>query len=256
VVFVCTPNHLHLKYALLAAKAGCHLFVEKPLAHRLTGINQLIKICQKKNLIHFVGCNLRFHPALQFIKNYLAKNKLGKIYRIENHFGHYLPFWRPKLDYRKNYAAKISMGGGIILDDIHEFDLLFWLNNFQPVLKATLNYLKSSDLEIETEDNCLATFQFSNQVLGLVVCDYLQKRYSRSCKIVGQKGNLTWDFWQNIVWLENEKGRTALLKIKNFDFNQTYLAEIKYFFTCLANKKPTFNNFKTAFSVLKYCVKH
>jgi len=255
VAFICAPNHLHIKYALMAAKAGCHLFIEKPLSHNFKDINKLARICEKKESIVLVGCNMRFHPCLRFIKNYLNKGRLGKIYNISHEFGYYLPFWRVGQDYTKNYAAKKSTGGGIILDDIHEFDLLFWLSSFFKPVKSKFFYGKISNLKIETEDFCLAYFRFKNNLIGTVKCDYLQKSYTRNCKIVGEKGNLEWDFKHNVVWLKDEKTAKKLFAIKKFNFNQTYLNEVKYFFSQIDKKQKTFNDIKTAFAVLKYCIK-
>jgi len=255
VVFVCSPNNLHIKHALMAAKAGCHLFIEKPLSHSLNNVEKLKKICGQKKLINMVACNMRFHPCLQFIKNYLEKNRLGKIYSIYHEFGYYLPYWRPGTDYKKNYAARKAEGGGIILDDIHEFDLLFWLNDFSKVKDSQFIFNKASDLEIETEDNCIASFKFNNKALGSVMCDYLQQYYSRSCKIIGEKGNLEWDWNENIVWLRNKAKNKKLFRIKNYDLNQMYIDEIKYFLNCIDKKHKIFNDIKTAQAVLKYCVK-
>lgn len=254
VVFVCNPNYLHIKSALLAARAGCHLFIEKPLSHSLAGVDKLIKICEQRKLVNLVACNMRFHPGLKFIKNYLAKKKLGKVYRIQHECGYNLAYWRPGTDYRKNYAAKKSMGGGIILDDIHEFDLLFWLNNFEPAEESSFVYNKASDLQIETEDNCLAGFKFKNKVLGAVSCDYLQQKYSRNCKVVGEKGSLAWDWQENVVWLHTKDKSKKMLVIKNYDLNQMYVEEMKYFFKCLDRKQKTFNDIKIARQVLKHCV--
>jgi len=254
IALICNPNNLHLPAAIKCAQAGCHLFIEKPLSHNLAGISQLIKICRKKKLITMVGCNMRFHPSLSFIKKYLEQKRLGKIYGIAHEFGYFLPYWRPGQDYRKNYAARRSTGGGIILDDMHEFDLLFWLNNFQPVDEVNFIFNNSGALQIATEDNCLASFQFKNKVLGLVKCDYLQQAYSRKCKIVGAKGNLDWDFKENIVWLKTQDKNKNIFEIKNFNFNQVYINEVKYFLNCVKNNEPTFNDIKTAATVLKYCV--
>lgn len=255
IAFICNPNNKHIKTAIQCAKTGCHLFIEKPLSHNLRGVKELEDMCRKRELITMVGCNMRFHPCLKFIKHYLGQKKLGRVYGIYHEFGYYLPYWRPGQDYRKNYAAKRSSGGGIILDDIHEFDLLFWLNNFSPFLEKKFIFNKAGDLEIETEDNCIATFKFTNKVLGSVRCDYLQQYYSRGCKVVGQRGNLVWDFNENIVWLKNKVGEKKLLVLKNFDFNQIYLEEVKYFMRCVKDKQPSFNNLALATEVLKYCLK-
>lgn len=254
VAFICSPNNLHIKHALICAKAGCHIFIEKPLSHNLKGIKQLERICNQKKLINLVACNKRFYPGLQFIKKYITEKKLGKIYSIHHETAYYLPYWRPRRDYRKNYAAKKATGGGIILDGSHEFDLLFWLNNFSSVRESKFIFNRVGNLEIETEDNCLAIFKFTNQVLGSVRCDYLQRVYAGNCKIVGAQGNLTWDFNKQIVWRHSQSGKKKLFEAKNYDLNQMYLEEIKYFFECLGKKSPTFNNIKTAALVLKYCV--
>jgi predicted dehydrogenase len=254
VAFICNPSHKHVEAALKCAEAGLHLFIEKPLSYNLKGIAKLEALCRKKRLINMVACNMRFHSALQFAKRYIALGKLGKIYSISHEFGHFLPYWRPGTDYRKNYAAHKKMGGGIVLDDIHEFDLLFWLNDFSLVLKSHLLQSKSSDLEIDTSDQAKAMFLFKNNVFGSVSCDYLSRSYHRQCFIVGEKGNLSWDWNENIVWLENEKGRRKLLAIKRYDLNKMYLEEVKYFLGSVAKRKKTFNDIGKAKTVLSYLV--
>ncbi len=252
--FICNPNNLHVKTATDCAKAGCHLFIEKPLSHNMRGIDELHKLCRGKKLVTLLGCNMRFHPCLKFIKSYLEQNRLGKIYGIHHEAGYYLPYWRPNQDYRKNYAANKKTGGGIILDGIHEFDLLFWLNGFEKVLESKFVFGKAGDLKIETEDSCIAAFKFKNKVFGSVRCDYLQQNYSRNCKVIGAKGNLEWDFNENIVWLREKNKSKKLFEVKNYNLNQMYIDEVKYFFTCLKKKQATFNNIKIAAEILKYCV--
>lgn len=254
VAFICNPTNLHIKTALACANAGCHLFIEKPLAHNLKNIETLIKSCKEKKLINLVACNMRFNPCLKYIEQYLSKGKLGKVYSINHEFGYYLPYWRPGQDYRKNYAAKKSTGGGIILDDIHEFDLLFWLNDYKGVIDSKLICGKLSDLKIETEDICLAVFKFKNKVFGSVRSDYLQQAYSRGCKITGAKGNLLWNFKENIVHLETKEKAIKLFGSKQHPVKQMYVDELKYFFSCVEKNKPTFNDAAKAYELLKYCL--
>jgi predicted dehydrogenase len=254
VAFVCSPNNLHINHAIMCARAGCHVFIEKPLSHNLKDIGKLIDILKRNKTINMVACNMRFHPCLNFIKNYLDKGEMGKIFSIKHEFGYYLPDWRPAGDYTKGYAAKKATGGGIILDDIHEFDLLFWLNNFEKVEKSKFIFEKASDLEIQTEDICLASFKFKNKILGLASCDYLQRKYSRSCKIVGERGNLKWDFNENIVRFESKEGDKKLFEAADYKINQMYIDEVKYFFECLKKNRQTFNGVQAAFGLLKYCV--
>lgn len=254
VVFVCSPNHMHMASAISAGKAGCHLFIEKPLAHKMREARQLSELCEKQKLVTLVGCNLRFHPCLSFIKTYLEQKRLGAVYGIHHEAGYYLPFWRKGTDYRQNYGARKATGGGIILDGIHEFDLLFWLNDFAPVKESKFLFGKSGKLDIDTEDNSIASFIFQNGVLGSVRSDYLQQRYNRNCKVVGEKGNLFWDFTENIVWFETDGKRKKLFEAKGYDINDMYRDEIAYFLRCVAQKKPTHNEVGRALTVFRYCI--
>ncbi|MDX9893234.1 MAG: Gfo/Idh/MocA family oxidoreductase [Patescibacteria group bacterium] len=246
VVFICTPDNLHIKYALMAAQAGCHLFIEKPLSDSLKNVKKLRSIIKQKKLISFVACNMRFHPCLIKMKEMVNRGSLGKIYSIRNEFGHYLPAWRPGEDYQSIYKS------GIILNDMHEFDLLFWLNNFKSVKSKTRISGNVSNLRGVGEDQAVVSFEFNNKVFGTVHCDYLQKKYSRSCKIVGEKGNLNWNFDDNIVWLENEKGRKMMAHYKSYKINESYLREIKYFMGCVINNTKTSNDVIRATAILEH----
>ncbi len=140
IAFICNPTSLHVETALKCAESGCHLFIEKPLSNSQKNIEKLIKLCRRKKLITMIACNLRFEPCLKKIKNLMDSNYLGKIYAIYLEYGRYLPYQRQGRDYRKIYASQKKMGGGIILDDIHDFDLLFWLNNFEKI--SQISYIK------------------------------------------------------------------------------------------------------------------
>jgi predicted dehydrogenase len=254
IAFICSPTHLHVTHALAAVKAGCHIFVEKPLSHNMKDVPSLIRLAQKKGAVTMVGCNMRFHPCVEYIKKLIDRKKIGKVYSINIEYGQYLPYWRPHQDYRMGYAAKKSTGGGVIFDEMHEFDLLFWLNSNAPVSRSEFIFDKVSPLEIQTEDICLATFKFTNRVLGLVHVDYLQQSYSRTIKIIGEKGNLEWDFNENIVWLKTRQKKKELFRTKRYNVNQMFKDEITYFLDSVKKKKQTDNSIAQAARLLKYCV--
>lgn len=251
IAFICTPNNLHIKHAMICAQAGCDLFIEKPLSHNLKRVQALVNECKRKKLITMLGCNMRFHPGPAFIKNYLESGKLGRIYSIRHEFGYFLPYWRPHQDYRKNYAVKRSTGGGIILDDIHEFDLLFWLNDFSTVNKRSMIFDKVGKLKIQTEDMCIAAYKFANRVIGSVSCDYLQQAYSRKCRVIGEKGNLSWDMKENAVWLETKHNTRELAKFKKVDTNVMFVKEVSEFLSCVGKRKATQNPVPLAAITLK-----
>ena len=67
--FITNESNLHIKTAIKLAKAGCDLFIEKPLSHNSVGLKQLSKIVSEKKLITLMGCNFRFLPCLKKVKD-------------------------------------------------------------------------------------------------------------------------------------------------------------------------------------------
>jgi predicted dehydrogenase len=49
IAFICNPSNLHIPVALMAARAGCRLFIEKPLSHNLDFVSELIQVIEQKN---------------------------------------------------------------------------------------------------------------------------------------------------------------------------------------------------------------
>jgi len=250
IAFITTPTSLHLNYATMAAKRGCHLFIEKPLANEIEGIKTLLTTVKKKKLISLVGCNMRFYWAIAKIKQLLMDNSIGRVISAQIAAGQYLPDWHPEEDYRKTYSAKSELGGGVILDAIHEIDYSIWF--FGQVEKIVAMYGKLSSLEIETEDNAEIIAKFKKGPLVNIHVDYLQHPYGRSCKLIGEKGTIDWDISQKKVKLYSAKTKKykAFLQPRKYDFNWMYLDEIKYFLNCVKRGKNTFNDVFSGFETL------
>ncbi len=75
-VIISNPTSLHLSVARAAAEAGCHLFVEKPLAHEMEGVAGLLDLIDRKKLVTLVGYQWRFHPALIALHELLQSNAI------------------------------------------------------------------------------------------------------------------------------------------------------------------------------------
>ncbi|HJN62249.1 MAG TPA: Gfo/Idh/MocA family oxidoreductase, partial [Candidatus Parcubacteria bacterium] len=149
-VVIATPTNSHIPIALKCAKAGTHLFIEKPVSNNLKDIKKLTKLIKRNNLITMIGCCLRFHPGLKHTKDLIAEKTIGKIISVIAQAGQYLPDWRAGVKYQNTYSAKKSLGGGVVLDLIHELDYLYWL--FGEVKSVFAFTGKSSNLTIDTED--------------------------------------------------------------------------------------------------------
>jgi predicted dehydrogenase len=248
---ICTETNTHVKYATILAKYGIHLFIEKPLSNSIFGVNSLLRISKNKNLITLVGCNFRFHPCIKKIKNVLSTKKLGKILNIQIENGSYLPDWHPNENYTKSYAAQENLGGGVVLTCIHEIDYLYWF--FGKISEVFAITGKFSDLKINAEDLSTILMKVGNNSIAELHLDYFQQPSQRSCKIIGTKGTLVWNFKFNSVNFYNNKSKkwSYLLKLTKYNHNHMYIDELTHFINCIKMKKTTINSISEGVKTLK-----
>lgn len=228
-VFITNETALHIPTALAFAERGFNLFIEKPLSNSLEKIDQLIDIVNGNNLKVMIGCNMRFHPVIQSVKDLLQKGEIGRVVSARIEAGQYLPDWRPGQDYRDSYSAKEEKGGGVILDLIHELDYAFWF--FGEARKVLSLSGKRSDLEIETEDLAETLVEFDNGTLGEVHLDYIQRCPSRAFKLIGTKGTICANLITNKIEIfKAAKGNWEIIDLNGgFEGNKMYLDEVKHF---------------------------
>lgn len=240
-VLVSNPTSHHLEIALPAAEAGCHLFLEKPLSHTFQHVDTLLSIVKQKGLIGMVGFDMHFDPGLQKVRQLLKDNTIGHVTSIQAQVGQYLPDWHPWEDYRKGVSARIETGGGVLLDLIHEIDYVAWLMGEAKEVMSMNGRI--SNLEIETEDTAAILIRFMNNAIGTINLDYIQRTLSRSCRIIGEEGTITWDLMnQKVSWYLATGKTWQEFSYAGFQRNDRFLAELKHFLDCLQGKaKPEVN---------------
>lgn len=240
VVFVCNPTRAHLPVALAAARAGCHLFVEKPVSDSWDGIDELLGLARAQQLVTFVGYQMRFHPLVIRLQALVRERAVGTLIAVRAEVGEYLPGWHRYEDYRTMYASKRELGGGVILSQIHELDLLYSLFGLPRRVFALGGHL--SRLEVDVEDVASISLEFfvDQQLLpGHLLQDYLQRPPARTCLVLGDAGKIAADF--NAITLNHwdEKGELIeSLSLPEFRRNEMFLDELKHFFSCIEEGKP------------------
>jgi len=238
VAFVTTPTHLHVPIALQAARAGCHLFIEKPLSHTLEGVDELLEVVKAKSLVSLVGCNMRFHHGPATIKRLLDNGAIGRIISATLDAGQYMPDWHPGLDYRQRYSAHRSMGGGVVLDGIHEVDYARWL--FGEVTEVFCYGGKLSDLDIDVEDSANILMKFEAGFSAMIHIDYIQRAYARSCKVIGEEGTIVWDITAQLRWFSvRTKQWNVIEPPENYTINDMYLEELRHYLDCVEQGEKT-----------------
>lgn len=234
-VIVANPTSLHLPVARAAAEVGCHLFIEKPISHTFDGVADFLALVERKNLVTFVGYQWRFHPLLERLKQTLDQKSIGPVISVLAEFGEYLPGWHPYEDYRESYAARRALGGGVLLTQIHDFDYLGWLFGWPRRVFCSGGKLSSLDIDVEDTANTLLECELEGRRLPIHVHqDYVQRKPTRGCRIIGELGTIVVDLANASYCVMNE--RCELIEkqsFENFDRNQIFLAEMKHFLSCL-----------------------
>jgi predicted dehydrogenase len=251
ISIICNETSFHVKTAIKLAKINSHLFIEKPLSHSLDYESQLLKIIKQKKLITMVGCNMRFHDGIKLIKKLLDKNEIGPIFSVIAENGSYMPDWHPDEDYQISYASNKKLGGGVVLTQIHEIDYLCWFfGKVSTVLSITG---KLSDLQLDVEDFSSSILKFKNNIIGEIHLDYYQKPAVRTCKIIGKKGKIIWNYENNHLQIfKNSTNKFSTKQIdKKFDRNKMYVEELRYFLNCVKNKKNCMNSVVEAYEIQK-----
>lgn len=235
VAFITNPNTLHLPVALEAARAGCHLFIEKPLSHSMDGVGELIDLVGKKNLTAFVAYQFRFHPGLRKVKSLIDEGRLGRLAAAHIVNGEHLPDWHPYEDYRQTHAARRELGGGCLRIQTHELDMLLWLFGMPRRLFASGGQLSRLELDVEDSVSILAECESLGRPVPVHVhLDYLQRPPQRLCEVIGDAGKVRYDYYGNQVeFFDVKTGLVECLRFDRFERNQMFLDEMSHFLACV-----------------------
>jgi predicted dehydrogenase len=205
-VIISNPTALHLDVAIPAARAGCHLLLEKPISHNMERVGELDQAVNQSGSQVLVGFQFRFHPGLEKAAELIKQGIVGRPISVRAVYGEYLPGMHPWEDYRKSYSARQELGGGVILTLCHPFDYLRWILGDVASLWAYSD--QKNDFDIQVEDTAEIGLHFLSGVVGSVNLNFNQRPRSQFLEIVGVEGTLRWD---------NETGAVTIFQAKESD---------------------------------------
>jgi predicted dehydrogenase len=207
-LFVCVPATHHLALALPAARAGCHLFLEKPLAAAREGVAELVDEVERRRLVAMVGFDLRFEPGLLRVRELLDRGAVGSLRALRAHVGQYLPDWRPGRDYRETVTARSALGGGVLHELCHELDLALWLAG--PAVAVSCRTARIGPLEMDAENLAEIVLDLPGGGLASIHLDCLDRAASRTLRLIGDDGTILWDHHaRSVAWWSTGAGASS-----------------------------------------------
>jgi len=204
-VYVATPPSSHKPLSLLVAKAGKHVYVEKPMAMRFEECREIVDVCAEQGVRLFVAFYRRAMPRFLKIKEWIDSGAIGEVRNVRA-VQHQPPapedLSRATLPWR--LKPEVSGGGKFLDMGIHELDLFdFLFGAIEEVHGIAGNQAGLYDVE----DTVTATWRHASGVQGYGSWCYACGHGEDFVEIVGSKGRITFEFFSDQpLRLVNEAG--------------------------------------------------
>jgi predicted dehydrogenase len=233
-VVVANPTALHLDVAIPAVRAGCRVLIEKPVSHTWDRIADLRSAARSSQVL--TGFQFRHHPGLRRLRELLCAGTLGSPLHASVVWGEHLPSWHPWEDYRRSYAARADLGGGVVLTLCHPFDYLLWL--FGEVASVSAVTAQRGDLDIEVEDTAGVLLRFVSGVVAGVHLDYLARPARHRLLVVATGGSAEWDALSGALTIFRPGAVPEQYHPpEGFDREELFREQMRHFLACVDGRE-------------------
>jgi predicted dehydrogenase len=208
------PSDAHKEIAIAAAKAGKHIFCEKPLALTLADAREMLQAAQEAGVTHMVGFNYRFSPAVRLAKKLVDSGRLGQIYHFRAWF---LQDWIMDPQFPLVWRLQKEVAGSGSHGDLgaHLIDLAHYLvGDMQEVIGMSETFIEERPIasemtglsakgstggpmgKVTVDDATLFMTRFENGALGSFEATRFAAghRSTNSFEINGSLGSVKFDF--------------------------------------------------------------
>ena len=235
-VLICSPTATHSDFVMRAARAGKHVFCEKPLDHSLSRIDLALREVDKSGIKFQVGFNRRFDANFARVRKSVVEGEIGAPHLVHIISRDPAP---PPLSY-------IKTSGGIFLDmTIHDFDMARFLVGEEVesvyacgAVKVDPEIGKTGDL-----DTALTVLQFENGVIATI--DNSRQAlygYDQRVEILGSRGAIATENCyptQAILSTASAIQRDLPLNFFMERYTQSFVSELQSFVRAVLRNEPT-----------------
>ena len=169
-------------YALMAAKAGKHIHMDKPGGLELAQFEELIRVLKEKKLAFSLGYMYRFNSAIMELMEDIKAGKLGQIVSVEAH----MSCWHGP---NKRQWLEAFPGGMLFFLGCHLIDLVYGIMG-QPDEVIPMSYCSGVD-GVTAQDCGMAILRYQNNVSFVKSCALERGGFDRRQLVVtGSKGTV------------------------------------------------------------------
>lgn len=235
-VLICSSTDTHSTISIEAAKAGKHIFCEKPIDLNVDKIKQTLEEVKKAGVKLQVGFNRRYDHNFKAVRDAVAAGKIGDVHIVKITSRDPAP---PPIEY-------VKVSGGIFLDmTIHDFDMARYLSGSEvtEVFASAAVLVDPAIGEQGDVDTAIITLKFANGAMGVI--DNSRKAvygYDQRVEVFGSKGSIVVsNDYPNTAVMSTETGvcREKPLYFFLERYKESFIAEIKDFIDAIVNDRET-----------------
>jgi myo-inositol 2-dehydrogenase/D-chiro-inositol 1-dehydrogenase/scyllo-inositol 2-dehydrogenase (NAD+) len=239
-VIITTPTFTHKSLVVMAAEAGKHVFLEKPMALTLAECDEMIATTERSGVFLQLGFMRHFDPEFVAAFERIQAGEIGRPMMIKSltHGPGLPPPWACDLEKSNGMLAEVNS---------HDWDCVRWLmgSNLQRVFAEVANF-KGATRGIDTPhfyDNVLVTIRFESgglgNISGICPCEY---GYDARVEIVGERGIMQIGELKGqavVVCTSRDQGLiTPIYRTWPERFAWAYMREMEHFIHCIQTNTP------------------
>jgi len=217
IVSICSYPADHAKQAIMAARAGKHLIIEKPIALTWNDCLVVKDAVDKSGVKTCVCFECRYSSQLLTIKAFIDNGLLGKIHYGEIDYYHGIGPWYGQ--YRWN-ISKSAAGSSLLTAGCHALDalLLYMGNEVETVHSFATSSANKDFAKYEYPTTSVSILKFKDGSIGKVasVIDCLQPYYFH-IHLVGSEGSLLDNKFYSTKLGSLDKSKWSELSMKMLD---------------------------------------
>ncbi|MDM1040888.1 Gfo/Idh/MocA family protein [Empedobacter falsenii] len=188
VVVIATPNGLHREHAIRCLKAGKNVLIEKPIALTVEDAKEILKVAEEKNLRVFTSMQLRFSPVVQYVKNLIDNNSLGKVFMVNINC-----YWNRNKNYYKlrEWHGNQEMDGGVLFTQFSHFvDIMnFWFDEVICTNSKSFNFTHQEVTEFD--DSGCVDFTADGAIGHMIyTTSVFNKNFESNITLIAEKGTI------------------------------------------------------------------
>ncbi len=234
IVSVCTPHHLHADNTIAAARAGKHIYVEKPIAVTLAELYAMRQAVRESGVRAVTGFVVRWIPLVARLHELVRSGALGDVRIVDIDFWHSR---RRPVEYRRRATG----GSAMLLGGCHAVDTAMFLTGAYPVeivaRSVQIGVEPGDEYEFDCAEMCLV--QYSNGAIGrlsAVIKGHMP--YQFNIDLLGDSGTIR----NNRVFLQDDTDQTGFRMLSEPDpesakvMGLPYQGLIRHLLDCIESK--------------------